>query len=117
MALLHGDFHCGQVLLADDAGLCDFDRACAGPVGADLAAFCAHAVYDDPHRGPAFAAAMAAAYGRRAPLPPAAELAWWNACELLRMAATPFRNLRTDWPAACTTLLEHARRQATEAAR
>jgi aminoglycoside phosphotransferase (APT) family kinase protein len=115
--LLHGDFHCGQVLLADDPGLCDFDRACAGPVGADLAAFFAHAVYDDPQRGPAFAAAMAAAYGRRAPLPPAAELAWWNAGELLRMAAAPFRNLRGDWPAASTTLLEHARRQATEAAR
>lgn len=117
LQLVHGDFHCGQLLLADDAGLCDFDRACAAPIGADLAAFHAHAVYDDLVHGDEFAAAMVAAYGARAPLPKASAIAWWNACALLRMAASPFRNLRADWPSASQTLLEHARRQAAEAVR
>ncbi len=115
--VLHGDFHCGQVLMAGDAGLCDFDRACAGPVGADLAAFHAHAVYDDQANGAAFAAALVEAYGRHAALPPARAIAWWNACALARMAATPFRNLRSDWPTACQTLLEHAHAEAREAGR
>ncbi|MGE3174926.1 MAG: phosphotransferase [Planctomycetota bacterium] len=114
--LLHGDFHCGQVLIGADAGLCDFDRACQGPIGADLAAFHAHAVYDDARGGAAFAAAFAAAYGACAELPPPAELAWWNCCALVRMAATPFRTLRADWPDACARLLDGARAALTEGA-
>lgn len=115
--VLHGDFHCGQVLLANDAGLCDFDRACAGPAAADLASFHAHAVADDAADGAAFAAAFVEAYGRIRELPPARELAWWNAAALLRMAATPFRSLRANWPDACERLIAAAASQAAEARR
>lgn len=113
--LLHGDFHCGQVLLADDAGLCDFDRACAGPLAMDLASFHAHAVAEDETGGASFAGAFVEAYGRGGQLPPAREIAWWNAAALARMAASPFRSLRADWPQACERLLAHAAEAAKEA--
>ncbi len=113
--LLHGDFHCGQVLLASDAGLCDFDRACAGPLAMDLASFHAHAVAANEGSGAAFADALVDAYGRNGQLPPAREIAWWNAAALARMAASPFRSLRADWPHACERLLEHAAQAAAKA--
>jgi len=105
----------GQVLLAQDAGLCDFDRACAGPLAMDLASFHAHAVAEDESNGAAFAHAFVEAYGRGGQLPPARELAWWNAAALARMAASPFRSLRADWPEACERLLAHAAKAAQEA--
>ena len=113
--LLHGDFHCGQVLLANDAGLCDFDRACAGPIAADLASFHSHSIAEDPAHGASFAADFVAAYSKRASLPTSPELAWWNAAALARMAAMPFRSLRADWPEACERLLAHAHAAAKEA--
>jgi hypothetical protein len=115
MAVLHGDFHCGQVLLADDAGLCDFDRACVGPVAADLASLHAHAVAEDPQRGADFARRFVAAYGAGAELPDREALGFWNSAALLRMAATPFRGLHADWPGECRALLGAAIAAATEA--
>ncbi len=81
------------------------------------AGFYKHERVIDTPQGAEFAAALVAAYGAHAPLPPARELAWWNACALSRMAATPFRNLRSDWPTVCRTLLEHARHEAQQALR
>jgi len=115
--LLHGDFHQGQVLLASDAGLCDFDRACAGPVAADLAAFNAHAIAADPPAGAAAARALVEAYDRVASAPQTREIAWWNAAALLRMAITPFRRLRADWPVASRQLLAAAEIASREARR
>lgn len=115
--LLHGDFHCGQVLLASDAGLCDFDRACKGPIAADLASFHSHSIATDPAHGEAFARAFVEAYGKQAPLPTAREIAWWNAAALARMAAMPFRTLRADWPESCERLLTHAHAAALEASK
>jgi Ser/Thr protein kinase RdoA (MazF antagonist) len=115
--LLHGDFHCGQVLLGADAGLCDFDRACAGPIGMDLASFHAHAVAEDPRGGAAFSDAFVEAYARAGAMPSAREIAWWNAAALVRMAASPFRSLQADWPQACERLLAAAAIAAKDAAR
>ena len=115
--LLHGDFHCGQVLLAKDAGLCDFDRACAGPIAMDLASFHAHAVAEDATGGADFARAFVEAYAAVGELPSAREVAWWNAAALARMAASPFRSLQADWPTACERLLDCAKSEAKEAAR
>ena len=67
------------MLLANDAGLCDFDRACAGPIAADLASFHSHSIAEDPAHGASFAADFVAAYSKRASLPTSPELAWWNA--------------------------------------
>jgi Ser/Thr protein kinase RdoA (MazF antagonist) len=114
--VLHGDFHRGQVLLDADVALCDFDRACIGPAGVDLAALHAHTVLDGDAGG-AFAAAFAAAYARAAEAPSERERAWWNACALLRMVTAPFRSLRADWPAACAALFAAAADAAAEAGR
>ena len=105
--VLHGDFHRGQVLLDADVALCDFDRACVGPAGVDLAALHAHTVLDGDADG-AFAAAFADAYAREAEAPSGRERAWWNACALLRMVTAPFRSLRADWPARSTSILDAA---------
>jgi hypothetical protein len=115
--LLHGDFHCGQVLLGNDAGLCDFDRACAGPIGMDLASFHSHAVAEDPRGGAAFSDAFVEAYAKTGAMPSAREIAWWNAAALVRMAASPFRSLQADWPQACERLLAAAAVAAKDAAR
>src|SRR5262249_34444279 len=114
--VLHGDFHRGQVLLDADVALCDFDRACVGPAGVDLAALHAHTVPDGDADG-AFAAAFAAAYARAAEAPSGRELAWWNACALLRMVTAPFRCLRADWPARCAAILAAAAGAAAEVLR
>ena len=106
--LLHGDFHQGQVLLAANAGLCDFDRACAGPAAVDLAAFQAHAIAADPEHGAVFGQALVEAYGQVTQLPRHEDTAWWTAAALLRMAITPFRRLRADWPDASQHLLSAA---------
>lgn len=106
--LLHGDFHQGQVLLSEDAGFCDFDRSCAGPAAADLAAFHAHAVAADPDNGARLGHALAEAYGAVARPPRHDDTAWWTAAALLRMAITPFRRLDPRWPDASHRLLTAA---------
>ena len=106
--LVHGDFHLGQVLVAQDIALCDFDRACLGPAGVDLAALHAHAVIADPDVGTAFSAAFVDDYRRHAAAPSDAELGWWNACALLRTVTSPFRALRANWPAEARRILAAA---------
>ena len=106
--LLHGDFHQGQVLLADDAGFCDFDRSCAGPAAVDLAAFHAHAVAADPDNGATLGQALTDAYGAIAQPPDQQDSSWWTAAALLRMATTPFRRLDPNWPDASRRLLSAA---------
>lgn len=112
--VLHGDFHCGQVLLGHDIAICDFDRSCVGSVGSDLAALYAHAVVADPIGGKAFAAEFFAAYRRHETALTARELTWWNVCALLRMVTTPFRSLRADWPNECRKILAAAARDIAE---
>ena len=109
LGFAHGDLHQGQVLLrADDAALCDFDRACVAPAAFDLATFHAHCVLAAGARGAAFADTFVAAYARHRELPSPAEWAWWRASALLRAATLPFRQLRPDWPQAVHQLVEWA---------
>jgi aminoglycoside phosphotransferase len=106
--LLHGDFHMGQVLVSQDAGLCDFDRACAGPAAADLAAFAAHVLVADPSGGRPFADAFLTAYRATGSQLPALEVRWWTVAALVRMASTPFRRLSAEWPQQSSLLLDLA---------
>ncbi|MBK8097482.1 MAG: phosphotransferase [Planctomycetes bacterium] len=106
--LLHGDWHRGQVLLADDAGFCDFDRACSGPPALDLATFHAHEMLTSPEHADAHSDALLSAYAQHSTPPTPHELAWWQAGELIRIAMTPFRRLAADWPEVAFSLLERA---------
>jgi len=102
-ALLHGDFHPGQVLVrADGLGFLDFDRAHRGDPCADVGNFLAHlhpaAPELPPGASPAWTAAFVAAYERAAGscLDPN-RLRFWTALGLLQLAGRPFRNLEFDW--------------------
>lgn len=109
LALAHGDLHPEQVLLDGPAvGFVDFDRACLAPAAHDLATLRAHAIAHGGEPGERVARAVTTAYARHRALPDAAELAWWNACALLRTATGPFRRLDRDWPARTAALLAAA---------
>lgn len=111
LVLAHGDLHPNQVLLRDDdAGLCDFDRACLAPAAHDLATLLAQCVERDLQAGPPIGRAFIEAYGRHRALPDREEIAWWTACALVRNATRPFRRLRPDWRAAAAALLQRADR-------
>lgn len=105
MVLAHGDLHPDQILLADDAALVDFDRACLAPAAHDLATLHAHALLQAGDAGAGLADEVARGYRRRQSLPDADELRWWRASALLRAAALPFRQLRSDWPERAGQLL------------
>lgn len=110
----HGDFHPGQVLIANGkAGLCDFDRACRAPAAFDLATFHAHSAMADASEAAAQALRFQHHYRQLRALPEASEIAWWTSCALLRLSMTGFRTLRPDWQVTAASLL----RQAREAAR
>ncbi|MGK0203274.1 MAG: aminoglycoside phosphotransferase [Planctomycetota bacterium] len=106
--LSHGDLHSDQALLADQAALVDFDRACLAPAAHDLATLRAQLLARDPHRGPLVWREFVVAYGRHSVVPDAMELHWWTACALLRLAIGPFRALHPSWPEKCAAILRTA---------
>ncbi|WP_442890223.1 phosphotransferase family protein [Congregicoccus parvus] len=109
LVFCHGDFHPGQVLIhGEDAGLCDFDRACVAPAASDLATLHAHCVVADPVSGARQALRFREHYDRYADEPTRSELAWWRGCALVRAATTPFRKMREDWPSRTRGLLSAA---------
>ncbi|HEB54683.1 MAG TPA: aminoglycoside phosphotransferase family protein [bacterium] len=101
LVLSHGDLHPEQLLLGERVGLVDFDRACRAPRVHDLATLRAHLLSGAGAAGadPLFEAILAE-YERSGRHVAAADLAWWSASALLRLAIGPFRRLRADWPAA-----------------
>jgi len=110
VVLLHGDFHCGQVLVNGSVALCDLDRAGAGPAVADLASLHAHALMDcAPGRAGLAARFVDACAAEGVQFGPH-ELAWWIAAALVRSALAPFRRLRPDWREQAVAILGEASR-------
>lgn len=96
---IHGDFHLGQVLLADGRPVfVDFDRAVRGSPLEDLGSFIAH-LADLALDRSAREAFLAGYRSRRAAGPAATDLATAVAAALFRRAVLPFRRLEPDWPA------------------
>lgn len=110
VVLVHGDFHCGQVLVNGSVALCDLDRAGAGPAVADLASLHAHALLDAGPAGASFASDFVDACVEEGMQVTPRELAWWIAAALVRSALAPFRQLRPDWPEQAMRILGEASR-------
>lgn len=110
VVLVHGDFHCGQVLVNGSVALCDLDRAGAGPAVADLASLHAHAFLDCGSAGASFASDFIEACVQEGMQVTPRELAWWIAAALVRAALAPFRRLRPDWQEASARILGEASR-------
>jgi Ser/Thr protein kinase RdoA (MazF antagonist) len=108
----HGDFHCGQVLVAAEGiGFVDFERAHHGPVLFDLgnwlAACHCHRIEgkwtDDGTLTQFF---LEGYTGVRRGRLAAKAIAWWTALALLSMAPKPWRRLDADAPAKVAALLD-----------
>ncbi len=105
LGLVHGDFHQGQTLIADDSvGIIDFDRAHLGDQCADLGELCAHLRLSDL-RGeiPSYQdveAAFLAGYEKASGITLKRQrLTYWTALRLLSLAVSPFRRLEQHWRA------------------
>jgi streptomycin 6-kinase len=113
VAPTHGDFHAGQVLLADGAvALIDFDEAVLGAPAADLASFLAHLERPrgaNPLRAgeaDALGQALLDGYARRAAPPSTGELDLHKAAALFRIAPHFFRDRDPDWPERTEAVLD-----------
>lgn len=113
VAPTHGDFHAGQVVLADGAAaLIDFDGAVVGPPAADLASFLAHlerlscAGRLSYARAEILGHALLEGYERRAAPPPESELALHRAAALFRIAPHFFRDRDPEWPERTEAVLD-----------
>jgi Ser/Thr protein kinase RdoA (MazF antagonist) len=113
VAPTHGDFHAGQVLLADGAvALIDFDGAVLAPPAADLASFMAHLEWLackgrlSSARAEALGHALLEGYQRRAAPPPKSELTPNRAAALLRIAPHFFRDRDPEWPERTEAVLD-----------
>ena len=105
-ALIHGDFHAGQVLVRGRRSwIVDFDRAAIGDPLADLGTFVAGLRVDaaEGRLAPATARRAAKVFLRGhadawPEVQDAARLAWQVAAALTEMAGAPLRQLRARWP-------------------
>lgn len=107
----HGDFHAGQVLLADGAAaVIDFDKAVLGAPVSDLASFLAHLEWQagagSDRQTEALGQALLDGYARRAPLPADGELALNTAAALFRIAPHFFRDRDPAWPERTEAVLD-----------
>jgi Ser/Thr protein kinase RdoA (MazF antagonist) len=108
-AMLHGDFHPGQILFdGDAAALVDFDRSHRGQAAYDLANFEAHLFVNGHSRARELSESLKRGYGRVRTVPDEPTLDWHLACALLSMASTPFRELKPDWPERTRFLVDLA---------
>jgi hypothetical protein len=110
---VHGDFHAGQVLLANGAAaLIDFDEAALAEPAADLGAFradlerqaCAGRL--PPGRADTLAEALIEGYARRATPPDDGELALHTAAALFGIAPHFFRDRDPEWPERTEAVLD-----------
>jgi Ser/Thr protein kinase RdoA (MazF antagonist) len=115
-ASIHGDLHCGQILLDDDGvSLLDLDRAAIGEPAADFGSFFAD--LDDSvelgllesHRMSAIECAVTEGYRRGGGLlNDARRIAIFRAAALLLIAPHPFRRREPSWPERTESLLRRA---------
>jgi ABC-type transport system involved in Fe-S cluster assembly fused permease/ATPase subunit/aminoglycoside phosphotransferase (APT) family kinase protein len=110
---IHGDFHAGQVLVAEGGpALIDFDEAVLGDPGADLGSFLAHLERDvvagrlASSRHPDFAEALLTGYARVTQPPPEPELRLQTAAALFQLATHFFRDRDPSWPERTTCVLD-----------
>ena len=118
-ALLHGDFHCRQLILGADGVIrvLDLDELTAGDPANDLAYFCAHAQTMavlgeiDADRADWAGRFLVESYqsmsGRS--IPPR-RLDWHLSAALLREAEQPFRRFHAEWPSKTRELFTLAQR-------
>ncbi len=119
MALCHGDFHTGQIIVQPDkVQFLDWDAACNAPIGLDFASFAAHHIVEriahgesDTHACEAIAALcdgyqeqIAGDTGRGLPI----NLDAYIVLGLLRMAPTPFRLRHPEWDREVEQILQAA---------
>lgn len=116
-ALLHGDFHAGQIVSGSRGiGLVDFDRSCIGAPEFDLASHAAQAFVDDSRLDRSESSALVAGYRAGGGSCDDGFLAWARACALVRTASTPFRRLDPRWIERVGEILDHARQALAETA-
>jgi hypothetical protein len=103
-ALCHGDFSADQVVLRPDGAvsLIDWDHACTGAGGDDLAGAAAAGLDGRT------LTALHDGYAELRPLPGRLHLR--TAAALLRRAPEPFRRAEPDWPAGVERMLDRAER-------
>jgi hypothetical protein len=118
---IHGDFHCGQVLVREDGRplLLDLDRTTRGDPAADLGNLLAHLERDvtagsvQPGRIAEVRQALLAGYGSDRGLPAdcgmPGRVQLHTAAGLFRLCVEPFRYRAPDWPRRMADLLERAR--------
>jgi aminoglycoside phosphotransferase (APT) family kinase protein len=113
LAPTHGDFHAGQVLIADgSAALIDLDEAALGEPEADLASFVAHlerhacAGRLSSGRADALRDALLEGYARKAALPSDGRLVAHTAAALFRIAPHFFRERDPEWPQRTEAVLD-----------
>jgi hypothetical protein len=101
-ALCHGDFSADQVVLRPDGAirLIDWDHACIGAAGDDIAGAAAAGLED-----PALTA-LQDGYAEMRPLPGMLHVR--TAAALLRRAPEPFRHCEPDWPTGVERMLDRA---------
>ncbi|MFQ5415421.1 MAG: phosphotransferase family protein, partial [Myxococcota bacterium] len=115
-ALLHGDFHAGQVLVDDDSVvLLDLDLAARGDPATDLGTFVAQlerdAVLGRVPDGFAVPAAEALIDGYQDASDGAArDVSTHVAASLVKLAPEPFRDRVSEWPDAIEAIVERAER-------
>jgi aminoglycoside phosphotransferase (APT) family kinase protein len=119
---LHGDFHTGQVLVAQDTiAVVDTDRASRGDPRMDIATFIAHLQCDalEGLRAPStierLGDALIDGYERSTGRAVRNGLAPHLAAALLRLAPRPFRVRHPDWPAVTAEILSRAEALVTPA--
>lgn len=108
--LVHGDFHCGQVLVNGSVALCDLDRSGPGSAVADLASLHAHAFLEGGPNGANFASRFVEACVAEGVQVVPRALSWWIAAALVRSGLVPFRRLRPDWREQAVRILGEASR-------
>ena len=113
---VHGDFHCGQVLIQDNAAaVLDFDRSFLGETFVDVGNFCAHLYiigrqnrWDDTQEMiDTFVAHYESAIHKKLDK---TRLKLWTAYGLFLFSVYPFRSLEPEWKSSVTATMRECQR-------